>query len=279
MNTIRPNRIGAGGSRLARPRKPGHLADVPRWSVTHAQWQKPDPKGDIMTTHETPAPTMAVPIAARSTGGGPALIAAAIGFLVLYLSNDFVVPNLASSALPLPNAPVEEVRAWFAENQLAAVTTGVVQALSVACLAGFVIGLRRIATAAGQATAAARASRWGLAAVGLMMAASGLAWLLAGLAPSASLDTVSVLRSANFIAGGTAHVLTLGVFVVLASRLPGMTKSIRVLAYVAAVPAVLSVASLFFFQGAVFILLGRLLCMVATISAAVSVARRLSKNA
>jgi len=51
-----------------------------------------------------------------------------------------------------------------------------------------------------------------------------------------------------------------------------------VLGYVAAVPAVLSVVSLVWFQSAAFILLGRLLCMIWTISAAVSVTRGLSKR-
>jgi hypothetical protein len=71
-------------------------------------------------------------------------------------------------------------------------------------------------------------------------------------------------------------VFALGVFVLLASRTPGFGKPVRVLAYVAAVPALLSVVSLVWFQGAVFILLGRLLCMVWAVSAAVSSIRRLS---
>ena len=43
---------------------------------------------------------------------------------------------------------------------------------------------------------------------------------------------------------------------------------------VAAVPAVLSVVSLLWFPASILILLGRLLCMIWTISAAVSVTRR-----
>ncbi len=223
-----------------------------------------------MTTHET-----TIRETSATTGAGARiLLAAALGFVVLYLSNDFVAPNLASSALPLPDDPVSEVRTWFAENQLAAVTTGILQFLSVSCLAAFVIRLRGIATTAGHGARADNASRWGLAAVVLMMVSSGFAWLLAALAPSASLDTVSALRTANFVAGGTAHVLALGVFVLLASRIPGMTRPIRVLAYVAAVPAVLSLLSLVVFEGAAFILLGRLLCMIWAVSAAVSLARR-----
>jgi hypothetical protein len=60
--------------------------------------------------------------------------------------------------------------------------------------------------------------------------------------------------------------------------MPGFGKPVRVLAYVAVVPAVLSLSSLFFFQGAAFILLGRLLCMIWTVSAAVSVTRGMARD-
>lgn len=202
------------------------------------------------------------------------MILGAAGFVLLYFSADFVAPNLASSALPLPDAPLAEARAWFAENQLAAVTLGLCQLLSVSALAVFVTRLGAIARATRRP--GTTATRWGLAAVALMVLASVCMWVLAAVAPSASLGVVSVLRTGNFIAGGTAHVLALGVFAVLASRLPGMSRPVRVLGYIAAVPAVLSVVSLVWFEGAVFILLGRLLCMVWTVTAAVSVTRRLS---
>lgn len=228
-----------------------------------------------MTTHQTSVhPTEP---SGRVRSGLP-LVAAAVGFVLLYLGTDLVVPSLASSALPLPNAPVGEARAWFAENQLAAVMIGVFQLLSVACLGAFVHLLGRAATTPRRVAAAGRARPWGLAAVALMALASALAWLLAAVASSASLEVVSALRTANFVAGGTAHVLALGVFVLLASRIPGFSKPVRVLGYVAVVPAALSVVSLVWFQGAALILLGRLLCMVWTVSAAVSVTRRLRKG-
>ena len=204
-----------------------------------------------------------------------ALIAGAIGFVALYLGTDFVVPNLASSALPLPTDPASDVREWFAANQLAAVMIGVCQVLSVSCLAVFVTALHlSTASRSRQASGAAAPRTWGLTAVALMMISSALSWLLALWAPTASLDTVSVLRTANFITGGTAHVLALGLFVVLSSRIPGMSKPIRVMGHVAAVPAALSVLSLVVWQAAAFILVGRLLCMIWTVSAAVSLVRR-----
>lgn len=206
------------------------------------------------------------------TRGGPALILAASCFLLLYLAATFVGPSLASSELPMPTAPIEEAKAWFAENQLATAVLGTAQFLSVCALVGFAIRLKRLAPET------SRSTPWALLATALMVLASVSMWLLAAIAPDTSLNVVSVLRTGNFIAGGTAHVLALGVFVALVSRLPATTKPIRVFGYIAAVPAVLSVVSLVWFQGAVLILLGRLLCMIWIISAAVSVARRGSRD-
>ena len=189
------------------------------------------------------------------------LIPAAIGFLLFYLCTDFVAPNLASSALPLPNAPTAEARDWFADNQLATVVMGLCQLLSVACLAAFVLLQRRT-----------KATPLAFVSVGCMVLCTATSWLLAALAPSASLDTVAVLRSVNFISGGTAHVATLGLFILLASRT--LSKPVRVFGIVAAVPAIASLVSLVWFNGAVLILLGRLLGMAWTIAAAVSLTRR-----
>ena len=206
------------------------------------------------------------------------LVAFAVGFLLLYLTADFVVANLASSTMPLPNAPADVTQRWFADNPLAAVMIGVCQLLSVACLGGFVVSLRQGAATAGQVQAARKAAPWGLLAVACMALSSLLGWLLTAFAADASLDTVAALRTASFIAGGTAHVVALGIFVLLASRIPGFGKPVRVFAVIAAVPAIASLVSLAWFQGAALILLGRLLCMAWTISAAVSATRRLARG-
>jgi hypothetical protein len=198
------------------------------------------------------------------------LVAFAAGFLLLYLTADFVVANLASSAPPLPNASADVTQRWFADNPSAAVMIGVCQLLSVACLGGFAVSLRQSAATAGQVHAARKATPWGLLAVACMAMSSLLGWLLTALATDLSLNTVATLRTASFIAGGTAHVVALGIFVLLASRIPGFSKPVRVFAIVAAVPAIASLVSLAWFQGAALILLGRLLCMAWTISAAVS---------
>jgi hypothetical protein len=215
--------------------------------------------------------------AARARGGGR-LIAAATGFLVLYLATAFL-PNLASSPMPLPDDPAEQARAWYAENGLTASLTGVAQFLSVLCLGVFVVGLVAASRTSPQRTAARMARPWGLAAAALMIVSSVLGWLLAAVAADASLSAVTALRTANFVTGGTLHVLALGIFVLLASRIPRFGKPVRVFAYVAAVPALVSVVSLVWFNGSVFILLGRLLCMIWIVVAAVSVNRRLSRDA
>lgn len=194
--------------------------------------------------------------------GLPALVAA-LGFVLVYLATELVTSSAADSALPLPDAPAAEARDWFADNQLAAVLMGACQAVSVSFLAWFAgaIGVRR-------------ARPWGFLAVALMLLASGCAWVLAAVADGAGLGTVDLLRDANFVAGGTAHVVALGVFAFLATRDGGFGRPVRVLSVVALVVCVLSLSSLLVFEGAAFILLGRLLCMVWTISAAVSLLRR-----
>jgi hypothetical protein len=222
----------------------------------------------------------------RRTGAGSAvaarrrwlLVVFAIGFLVLYLGSDFFVPNLASGSMPLPNAPAGQTQAWFADNPAAAVLLGVCQLLSVTCLGVFAVLLRRTASTPAQVTTARRATPWALIAVCGMALSSLLAWILAAAAPSASLGTVAALRTASFIAGGTAHVVALGIFVLLAARIPGFGKAVRVFAVVAATPALVSLVSLVWFQGALFILLGRLLCMVWVICAAVSATRRSARG-
>jgi hypothetical protein len=208
---------------------------------------------DATATHSRTAPS-------RS---GRAALVAALGFVAFYLITDFVGPSLASSSLPLPNDPVSEARDWFADNQLAAVMMAASQAVSVLFLAWFTIAID-----------VPRARPWGFAAVALMLLSSVCSWVLAGVAAGASLGAVDALRTASFIAGGTAHVLALGVFVFVAAKADGFGRAVRVLSVVSLVVCVLSLSSLLVFQGSAFILLGRLLCMIWAVSAGVSLARR-----
>jgi hypothetical protein len=100
------------------------------------------------------------------------LVAFAAGFLLLYVTADFVVANLASSTMPLPNASADVTQRWFADNPLAAVMIGVCQLLSVACLGGFAVSLRQGAATAGQVHAVRKAMPWGLLAVACMALSS-----------------------------------------------------------------------------------------------------------
>lgn len=211
-----------------------------------------------MTTQS--APTIGADRPARA---GTAALVAALGFVLAYFATEVLVSAAASSALPLPDSSSEAVRSWFADNRLAAVLMGASQAVSVLSLAWFV-----------RAVGARSGRPWGLAAVVLMLVASSCAWVLAAVAPTASLGAVELLRDANFIAGGTAHVVALGTFAFLTSREGAFGRPVRVLSAVALGACVLSLASLVVFEGAAFILLGRLLCMVWAISAAASLIRR-----
>jgi hypothetical protein len=202
------------------------------------------------------------PLVSTPRSGWPAMLSAC-GFIAFYLLTDVLTSSFATTGLPLPNDPSSQVRDWFADNQAAAVLMGASQAVSVLFLAGFVVAL-----------AIPRARPWGLVATGLMIASSGCAWALAAVAPSASLDTVEVLRRGNFITGGTAHVLALSGFVFIASRDGAFGRAKRVLSVVALVISALSVSSLLVFQGAAFILLGRVLCMAWTLSVGISLVRQ-----
>jgi len=219
-------------------------------------------KDILMTAHDTSSTD--VGRTTTLTSGRPLLLSA-LGFLLFYVAVSFITPAFADSALPLPDDPTAEARAWFVENPFAAVMIGVCQVASVACLAGFVSAL-------------GRARRWGYAAVALMVLSSAASWLLTAVAPDASLDTVSVLRTLSFIAGGTAHVVALGVYVWLASRGGGFGRGVRGLAWVALVSSVASLISLVVYEGAALILLGRLLCMIWTVSAAVSASRAIARG-
>ena len=164
-------------------------------------------------------------------------------------------------------APAAEAQAWFTQNGLSAAVSALFQLLSVLSLGAFAANLRR----AGRVDA--KQTRWAFASIGMMVLSCLLSWGMAAFAGSMSADTLGVLRTANFITGGTAHVALLGVFVLLASKAGGFGKGVRVFAWVAFVPAVASVISLVVFQGAALILLGRLLCMIWTLTAAIVVAR------
>lgn len=199
------------------------------------------------------------------TSSGWRLIAVSLGFILLYLAVGPIGGAFAHSTLPLPNAPAAEAQAWYVQNGLSATVSAICQLLSVLGLGVYAAVLRRTGRID-------KETRWACAAVAMMVVSCLLSWVMAAFAGSVSADTLGALRTANFITGGTAHVALLGVFVLLTSKAGGFGKGIRVFAWVAFVPAVASVISLVVFQGAALILLGRLLCMLWTLAAAIAVA-------
>ena len=80
------------------------------------------------------------------------------------------------------------------------------------------------------------------------------------------------LNQAAFVTGGTLHVASLGVYIALTGRTYA-ERSVRGLAWVAAVPAVLSLISLVWFYGTALILLGRLLSMAWLVLAGAALTR------
>lgn len=202
------------------------------------------------------------------------LAAAAAGYVSLYLVTELVVPNLASSSLPAPDAPAADVRAWYAENPLVVATVGAALIDAAGCLGWFVSGFTRAnGRTAVQSAAAHRASAWGFAAMALLIGSSALDWLLAVVAEDAPLSMVAALRTTADVAGGAAHVLALGVFVLLAARIPGASPQLRMLGYVAASAAVAASASTAVIGAAPIVVVGHLLCMLWILTAAVGVRR------
>lgn len=203
----------------------------------------------------------------------PALVGAA-GFALAYFISGPISSSFATSTAPQPNVSGEETKAWLIENTMASAAQAVLMLVSVAFLALFVASVAAITRSAD-----GPARRWsiaaGTAAVAGIVVSSVLALVLGGLVAGLSPDAVVAFRTANFIAGGTAHVALLGLFALAASRIPGMSKPVRIFAIVLAVIAVGSLASLAIYYASILILAGRVLGMVWCVVAAISLARRL----
>lgn len=213
-------------------------------------------------------------------GGGRRVVVPLVGgivFLGAYLAVDVASAALADGTLPLPGAPAAEVAAYLAANTQASWATGLLQALAVAGLALVVAGPAAAVAGAPRAGGVDHGRRTavtvGVVAVACMLVSAALSVVSAIVASSAGVTTLSTLRDVGFLLGGVGHVVALGFFVWVASRPHGWTRPIRILGAVAAVPAVLSVLSLVAFPANALLPSGRLLCMVWTVSAGVSLAR------
>ncbi len=198
----------------------------------------------------------------------------AIAFLGFYLAVDPVSGLVSSAALPLPGAPTAEVVAYLRANPAAMLVTALLQLLSIVGLA-VVVGSAstRVEGTATDATTRRIAKTFGWLAVAVMTVSAATAIVIAATAATAMPDALVTLRTISFLSGGVVHVVALGIFVFALGRLHGWTKPVRVTAWVAAVPAVLSIASLFWFYASILLPVGRVLCMIALIVAGVSLAR------
>jgi hypothetical protein len=201
-------------------------------------------------------------------------VLAPIGFLGGFLAAVPVSGAVADRPLPMPDAPVSEVAAYYVANPLAIMLTAGLQVVSVACLAVFVGFLAPALRAVG----AAWLPRVGYLSVAAMVVSSLLSVTLAMLVPSATDATVTALRLANFYAGGVVTVVTLGVFVLGSAVVLGRERLFgaptRWLGLVAGGIAVLSVLSLVIYYASIALPVGRVLSMVWTIVAGVVVYRR-----
>lgn len=183
-------------------------------------------------------------------------VAFGLVFLVAYLLVSPVAGGLADRGLPLPDDPVGDVVGYYVANPVAAVATAALQAISVCGLLAFARALRL----GGRTVAIAGV------AFGAMLVSSAVAVLLALVAGDVAGSTVGMLREVNFYAGGVVHVVALGTFVLAATQeLHGagvVRRAMRIFGWVAGVIAVVSILSLFLYYANVFLPLGRVLCMV-----------------
>lgn len=194
-----------------------------------------------------------------------------IGFTVLFVAGQRVSSPLRNGDLPMPDAPTNEITAYFADNAASSAVLGgfgVLAGLALLFLVGRAAADMRVGTASRVGVAAGVVSS-------LAVAASGVLSIVLGTA-GADLSTGAVLtlRDFNFWTGGVIHVASLGLFVGLwCLNSTAMGRVVRGFGKVLAVPAVLSVASLVWFYASVLILLGRYTLMVWVVFAAIALLR------
>lgn len=199
--------------------------------------------------------------------GSRAVLGATI-FAGAYLLMDVVHGAVAVEARPLPGAPDGDIYRYLVTSGAAVAAAAALLLLSDAGLMLFATVLRR----ALPTPPAVLGARFGLLAVAALAVSGGLSLVLAAGAAAMPLPVAVGLNQAAFLAGGVTHVVCVGLFAGLSGVAVG-SRALRVLSWVAAVPAVLSVVSLFWFYGSALILLGRLLCMLWALAVAGALVR------
>jgi hypothetical protein len=218
------------------------------------------------------------PIAVSSHNGTKRALTGLL-FAACYFAADFLRNALTSEPLPLPSASVEEAARYFDGSRPAVLVVGVCQILSAIALfvfAGCVVNMVRRAQGEG-GTLFSLTRVGGILAAALLLICGTLGMVLVPVALSGNLDLLGIVRTVNFLTGGTLHVASLGIFIGAASLAARRTKALPSwicwLGIVVAVVGILSLASVFVYFANAFILLGRMLSFVWAISAGISLAR------
>lgn len=208
---------------------------------------------------------------ARPKQGRHLLWIGGLTFLLAYLAVDVAHGLIATTDLPRPGAADSAVIDYFAGQRAAILAVSLCHLVSAAGLGLFCWAFDRVAGRDRYRNVA------GAVAVGALVASAVLSTLATLSATSGSTTAVLLLRDLSFYTGGVTHVVTLGLLVatvVWGSGKPLTTRPVRWLGYVAATCAVLSVLSVGVYYASAFLPLGRVLCMIWTVSAGVSIARR-----
>jgi hypothetical protein len=192
-------------------------------------------------------------------------------FTAGFVGNGLLSGAFADRPLPMPDAAPADVLAYFAAEPDATAVSGITILVSALGLAVFVRAVGAIAPPDPRRTVA------GAVAVAAWVASGLLGLLLAVLGPAGADAAVLVTRSLNFYTGGVIHVVALGAYVAtLAFLRPGSRlfgRGVRGFGGVAAVCALLSIASIVLYPASILLPVGRLLCMVWAITAGISLAR------
>jgi hypothetical protein len=193
-------------------------------------------------------------------------------FTAGFVGNGLLGGLITDRPLPMPDAAPADTLAYFAAEPMASAVSGALILVSALGLAMFVRAVGAIAPPDPRRTVA------GVVAVAAWVASGLLSLLLAVLGPLGPDGAVLLTRSLNFYTGGVIHVVALGAYVAtLALLQPGSRlwgRGVRGFGWVAATCAVLSIASIVLYPASILLPVGRLLCMVWTITAGVRLAAR-----
>lgn len=204
----------------------------------------------------------------EGTRRGRLLALSGLLFVAYFIAGLVLGGVLATSPFPMPDAPTAQTAGYYRDNVTALAVGGVFQGLSAIALLVFV---RCVAAFAGRVTGEKDAlSRpvlgFGVLAAGFLLVSAVFSGTLVLVAGGGDLSLVDALRDLNFLSGGVAHVVSLGLFVGAASVATSGTKAVPRwvlrLGAVAAVLSILSLVSLVWFPATFLIPLGRLLSFV-----------------